>query len=331
MLFLVDIPHNNILDNESWEERRGIAREWYEIFRQMSIERDFSVDFITYNATGCHNAPLPQELIDKASNYNLILSITEFSATSSLVPICYREDSITRCASMPLLEKQMEYTSLSGDYIKIKKYAIAIREILSNSIYAEILFTNGDNLFVDLRNRVAKADTGECKYPKQFINLPSGEGFIAPYEAVYNEVDRFGRSKTEGVIPISCNQDLGDIIRCVVKENRIVEIIGEDRKTYELQKFFDENITRRNIAELGIGCNPWAVVTGNLIEDEKTGLHIAYGTSIHIGGKVISDVHQDIVFAKGCPIEVEKLDLTLKDGKHLDLILDGEVCYELLD
>jgi len=48
--------------------------------------------------------------------------------------------------------------------------------------------------------------------------------------------------------------------------------------------FFAENDTRRNIAELGIGCNPKAVITGNILEDEKVGLHIAYGMSSHLGG-----------------------------------------------
>ena len=55
--------------------------------------------------------------------------------------------------------------------------------------------------------------------------------------------------------------------------------------------FFNENKSRRNIAELGIGCNPWAVVTGNSLEDEKVGLHIAYELSSHLGGKIKSDMH----------------------------------------
>ena len=81
-----------------------------------------------------------------------------------------------------------------------------------------------------------------------------------------------------------------------------------------------ENNTRRNIAELGIGCNPQAVVTGNPLEDEKVGLHIAYGMSTHLGGKIKSDMHYDIIHAKGCPTEGITLTLINKNGTKTELI-----------
>ena len=86
-----------------------------------------------------------------------------------------------------------------------------------------------------------------------------------------------------------------------------------------------------NIAELGIGCNPNAVITGNVLEDEKVGLHIAYGMSTFIGGKVKSDMHQDICYSKGCPVEGTTVVLTHKDGSKTELIQDATLRYELLE
>ncbi len=91
-----------------------------------------------------------------------------------------------------------------------------------------------------------------------------------------------------------------------------------------------ENDTRRNIAELGIGCNPKAVVTGNVLEDEKVGLHIAYGMSTHLGGKVKSDVHSDICYSKGCPVEGTTVNLINGDGSKTEIIRNATLRYNLL-
>ena len=98
-----------------------------------------------------------------------------------------------------------------------------------------------------------------------------------------------------------------------------------------MRDFFAGNNTRRNIAELGIGCNPNAVITGNILEDEKVGLHIAYGMSTHLGGKIKSDIHVDICYSKGCPVEGATVVLTHKDGSKTELIQDAMLRYELLE
>ena len=97
-----------------------------------------------------------------------------------------------------------------------------------------------------------------------------------------------------------------------------------------MRRFFIEKDSRRNIAELGIGCNPNAIVTGNVLEDEKAGLHIAYGSSVHLGGKVMSDVHQDICYAKGLPIEGISLKLINGDKTIIEIIRDAALQYDLL-
>ena len=39
VLFLVDMPHDDIKDNKNWSERREMANEWYEIFKDMGNEK----------------------------------------------------------------------------------------------------------------------------------------------------------------------------------------------------------------------------------------------------------------------------------------------------
>ena len=74
-----------------------------------------------------------------------------------------------------------------------------------------------------------------------------------------------------------------------------------------------------------------AKITGNILEDEKAGgLHIAYGTSVHLGGKIESDIHQDICYSKGLPIEARSLILINNDGTKTELIKNALLRYKIL-
>jgi hypothetical protein len=326
VLFLYDTPHDDIKDNDRWKEIRVIVKEWYDIFKEMGLKECFKVDIRKYPATGLHNTPIPDKIIEDARNSNLVIIMTEFSASSSLIPMCRKKGSKTRGATM-LPERRMERTAFRANYTEVKKYAKAIKKILEKSIGADIDFSTGDKLYMDLRNRLSHADVGECTKAGQAINFPSGEAFQAPYEGVNDEVNEFGKSKTEGVLPVSYD---GELVRYIIKNNRIVEVKGEGNNAQKMRSFFNEKESRKNIAELGIGCNPNAVVSGNVLEDEKVGLHIAYGLSCHFGGKVDSDVHLDIVYAKGCPVEGKTVTLISEDGSKIDIIKDSQLRYELL-
>jgi leucyl aminopeptidase (aminopeptidase T) len=50
-----------------------------------------------------------------------------------------------------------------------------------------------------------------------------------------------------------------------------------------------------SVAEFGIGINPRATITGNILEDEKalTTIHIAFGDNSGFGGRVSVPSHQD--------------------------------------
>ncbi|KYK19976.1 hypothetical protein AYK24_04505 [Thermoplasmatales archaeon SG8-52-4] len=328
VLVLVDIPHNDILDNETWKKRREMAVDWYESFKEMGKKIGFTVDFQKYNATGLQNTPIPQEILDEASNANLVIAMTEFSGSSSFITLCNKKSNNIRIVSMPMVEKRMEKTAFRANYSEVNTYAKSIKNMLTRAVGAEIIFSTGDTLYIDLRNRKGMADKGDCSKKGQFINFPSGEGFIAPYEGTSDEIKKFGESKTKGILP---DNQHGSLLKYRVEKNKIIDVIGNSKKAEERREFFNKNDTRRNIAELGIGCNPRAVVTGNILEDEKVGgLHIAYGNSNHLGGKTKSDLHIDICFPKGLPAEAKTLMLINEDSSKIELIRNSRLRYELL-
>ena len=327
ILLIYDKPNNEIKDNIKWRERRIFIKKWYDFLITLSKKYEFNIDLDSFNATGINNKILDKSITKKFENYNIIIAMTEFSITTTLVNLAKNNQRSIRCASMPIVEKRMEKSVLHMDYSQVKKYAKNLKKFLQDAYGATINFSTNDSLYIDLRNRDAGADDGDCSKPGNLINLPSGEGFISPYEGTDDEKSEFGESKTKGILPFYYKDE---VIKFNIKKNTIISFNGGKKYVSEVKRYFDENPSRKNIAELGIGCNPKAKVTGNTLEDEKVGLHIAYGTSSHIGGKITSDVHMDIVYAKGCKIEGETVILHLKN-EDVTIISNAQLDYKLIN
>ena len=126
--------------------------------------------------------------------------------------------------------------------------------------------------------------------------------------------------------------DEGELVLFHVVANTVIAVEGDGPAADSYAEFFDVDPARANIAEVAFGVNDKAKVTGVVLEDEKAGFHWAFGRSDHLGGVVGVDdfagpdtvVHQDIVYAKGNPIQVEQADVIHGDGHRVTVIADGE-------
>jgi len=337
VLVMTDLPHGEWTDNEKWAARREMATEWHSAFQRLGARLGFSVHLpLTYPATGAHNAPLPDEgemegqrirLEEILSDTNIAVALTEYSATASLIGFSRKLPNL-RAASMPMVMKSMEQTALAADYGEVARKSHILADKLDQAVGAQVEFSTGHQVYFDLRYRKAEADDGQLHADKKgirLINLPSGEACIAPYEGELEDQP----SRTKGTIPVTYDDEL---VLFRVQENRIVEVIGDGPQAAQKRDYFAVDQARRNIAELGLGCNDKAVISGSVLEDEKVlGLHWAYGRSDHIGGTVgvadFSDprhvVHQDIVYPKGGPIEIASLVLEYGDGTSEEIIRDS--------
>jgi hypothetical protein len=322
-----DTPTDGIADNELWADRRILAMEWFNFFSDLSKKIGFTVDIISFDGTGVHNKLLSDDVLNDLSKFNLVIALTEFSVTSSLASLIASYPDSIRCASMPGAERRMHDSVFIMDYKEVYRYAHGLKGLLDSAISANVVFSTLDELFIDLRYRNAGVDAGDCTQFGSLINFPSGEGFIVPYEGTSNEIKQLGLSKTAGIIPFMYQDEL---IKAKVFQNKFIDFSGSFQRVSLLRSYFNEFSCRRNIAEFGIGCNQKAVVTGNMFEDEKAGVHIAYGSSKHLGGKISCDVHFDLVFAKSCPVVAEKVTLHLKNDSSVDLVEDGMLRYDIL-
>jgi hypothetical protein len=338
VLVMTDLPHDELKDNEMWVQRRTMAEEWHSGFLRLGTKGGFTVfPLLTYPATGANNADLPEAgrmggkkiLFEEVfRDANIAVAMTEYSATAPLIGFTQVFPSL-RCASMPRVTRSMEQTALAADYSEVARKAHVLADKLDRSDGARVDFSTGHKLYFDLRNRKADPDDGQLHADKtgiRLINLPSGEACIAPYEGELEGQP----SRTEGTIPV---MDGDELVLLEVRENHIQQVIGQGPRAAKRREYFAIDQARCNLAELGLGCNDKAVISGIVLEDEKVlGMHWAYGRSNHIGGvtgvEQFSDpshvVHQDIVYAKGGPVEVASLVLEYEDGSSEEIISDAE-------
>jgi len=329
LVVLVDTPHDRIEDNDLWVERRNMAAEWQSVLGDYGREAGFEVaPLFQFPAVGTHNGDLPLgecQLAEVLGNATIALALTEFSPTAPMIAWAKSHDDF-RVAPLPGVARRTEETALSADYSEVARRCVILRDLLAHAESADVIFTSGHKWHVDLRHHKALMDDGQLPRGKAdpVINLPSGESFQVPYEG-----ERAGDpSQTAGEVPVRVGEEL---IVYRIEANRIIDVIGGPEAN-KSRAYFQHDASRSNVAEFAFGCNPGAVVWGNVLEDEKAGFHWAYGRSEHLGGSVgPSDfnrpetiVHVDIVYASESPIQVGSAVLNREDGDSVEVIRDGD-------
>jgi len=154
----------------------------------------------------------------------------------------------------------------------------------------KITDANGTDLQLDLAGREAIPDAGDLTERGAFGNLPCGEGFISP-------------AGGNGTLVIDGSMAgiglVDEPVELVVEGGHLTSARGGQGMAFMelLTAHGDDGTT---IAELGVGTNEKAKLTGEVLEDEKIlgTCHIAFGASAGIGGTVQVPVHLDCVVMK---------------------------------
>jgi leucyl aminopeptidase (aminopeptidase T) len=194
-----------------------------------------------------------------------------------------------RIATLPGVTEEMLARVMSADMEGLRRKGGALAKLLSAGAEARITCANGSDLRLGLGDREAIADAGDLSAPGAFGNLPCGEAFIAPIEG-----SSHGTLVVDGTI--AAIGAVTEPVVLTVEAGHLVAASGpEGERLLELLTVHGDDGT--NVAELGIGTNERAILTGNLLEDEKIlgSCHVAFGASAAIGGTVQVPVHLDCV------------------------------------
>jgi leucyl aminopeptidase (aminopeptidase T) len=191
-----------------------------------------------------------------------------------------------RGATLPGVTADMLARMMAVDFDALKARTLEISELLEAADEARLTCPHGSDMTLDIRGRRGLADYGEISGHASFGNLPAGEGFVSPLSG-------HGTLAATSLAPLGISPEP---VLLTVEDGHLTAANGP------LGPGFIERLRRHgpdgtNVAELGVGTNDAAVLTGNVLEDEKIlgTVHVAFGASAGIGGTVSVPIHLDVV------------------------------------
>ena len=228
---------------------------------------------------------------------DIVIAVTKWSITHTKSMVKAKEKG-AKIISMPAVEEKMLKRCIPVNYTKMSKVIKRLAELLTKAKKVYITAPAGTELFLDVSGFQGNIWDGIAKKGKT-INLPDGEAAIGIQNAD-------GILVIDGSMPPDQKSKWGTIgkiknpIKLTVKNGKVVKIEGKKEATILKKMLSDFNDSVYKLAELGIGTNPKAKLTGNVTEDEKIlgTVHIALGDNTSFGGRNVSPLHLDGVILK---------------------------------
>lgn len=202
----------------------------------------------------------------------------------------------------PSITEDMFIRTVPIDYNQLKANCARLKVLMDKAVRMQITAPGGTELSVGLSGRKTFQDDGDFSEAGAGGNVPAGEVFISP---------ELGTSCGTIVFDGSISVKSGDIvinhpIRATVENGFVISLnTSESPEAAILAETIEEGAkapnpeyakNARNLGEIGIGLNPSARITGNMLEDEKAfhTCHIAIGHNydedapalIHLDGLV---------------------------------------------
>jgi leucyl aminopeptidase (aminopeptidase T) len=220
------------------------------------------------------------------------------------------QETGTRIAFGAEIDQAILDNELSADYGAVRDLSRAMLARIGDARRVRVTSPGGTDCTFDLEGRSWLIDDGGLGTRAAMGNLPAGEIYIAPIRTGADGVVVVDRSIAVRGIGL-----VGEPIRFTYEQGRIVRIEGGAEADRVREVIEEAGEGADTIAELGIGTNAAARLTGSIITDEKVlgTAHVAFGdnrgsyggdnaAAIHIDG-VIADasilVDDEVVIEKG--------------------------------
>jgi leucyl aminopeptidase (aminopeptidase T) len=269
------------------DEQRVIA----ESLAEASKRRGRSLAMLAFPTLSRHGEEPPAEVAAAMAGADVVFAPTSRSLTWTQARIEATARG-ARIATLPTITEEIFARTIPVDYAELRRKSERLAGRLTAASKVKVTAPAGTEIVLSLDGRMGRGDDGNLQQRGMFGNLPAGEGYIAPLETVGDGSIVFdGSLAGYGLLtePVWVTVEKG---RAVAAE----EGVGQ----WLLETLDAGGESGRSIAEFGIGTNPAAILTGNVLEDEKAvgTIHLAFGASAGLGGVNVAGVHIDGVILR---------------------------------
>ena len=229
----------------------------------------------------------PGDVAAAMAEASVIALVTQYSLSHTDARLAATRDG-ARIASLPAITVDMFNRTIPIDYRYLETLGRVLAAQLTAAEVCHITAPSGTDVEISLRGREGRSDDGDLRARGAFGNMPAGEAYIAPFEQEGSGTLVFDGSLASWGI-------LEQPLAITFEGGRAVSLAGGGAATWLTETLDAGGESGRVIAELGIGTNPSATITGLILEDEKVEgtIHVAFGTNTGIGGANASSVHID--------------------------------------
>lgn len=193
-----------------------------------------------------------------------------------------------RVGTMPGISVEIMSRCLNADFDKIIDLTNFVAKKLEGVKNIRVVTEAGTDLIMPIEGRMIIPSTGVLREKGQSGNMPSGEVYLAPIEGV-----------TNGTLVIDGSMASIGMIKTPIKVNIVdgyAEEITGGEEAERLVAILDKSgRDARAVAEFGIGTNYKAILSGQILEDEKVfgTIHVAFGNNLTMGGTIAVNSHLD--------------------------------------
>jgi leucyl aminopeptidase (aminopeptidase T) len=194
------------------------------------------------------------------------------------------------------MDRSMLEHEMAADYGAVRELSERLASRVRGATHIRVTTPGGTDCMFDVSGRTWLVDDGVLDQPGAFGNLPAGEIYVAPLATGADGICVIDRS-----IALAGEGLVDEPIRVTFEHGRIVAVEGGKAAEAMRRTIAEAGAGADVVAELGIGTNERARVTGSVITDEKVlgTAHVAFGdnASPSYGGDNRASIHVDGVMA----------------------------------
>ncbi|MBD5439431.1 MAG: peptidase M17 [Treponema sp.] len=244
-----------------------------------------------------------------------------------------------RAVWAPGLTDDMFERTVNIDYVELAECCKKLGEKLSDAVSVRVTSAGGTNILVPVEGRKPMDDNGDFSKAGSGGNIPAGEVFISPIvgdgkESGCNGTIVFDGSMTfadgdsilQTPISVKVQGGFATEISGGAEAKRLLKTISDaESRSLQMEKkgelpqgqgeIYKRNA--RNIGELGIGLNPAARITGNMLEDEKAFKTCHFAIGENYDNDAPSLIHLDGV------VRLPTIVINYKDGTSFTALENG--------